>query len=121
MAQIIDTTKTVPCENCGGKGLDPASVSPAPFNPTAGERITNDQGEVVEIIPAVPLKFTKPEGCAPCGGTGQVLADDAVLFETDDLKKLVRESHKKYADQPGVAIVGVDSTDLPDIEHKPKE
>lgn len=134
MAQIIDTSKTTTCEQCHGKGLDPETVADAPFNPDLvqlfdhepegardGEvrRYDLDDGSSVAAVPVQPLNHTRPEGCAPCNGTGEVLADDAVVFESDDPQAIIDRSHELFSEDPDrpLVIVGLDSTELPDTEH----
>lgn len=92
MAQLIDSSKTLECENCEGTGIDPLDGTP---------------DFVVERADGDPR-----EGCPICHGFGFVQKVE-VLLETDDLEKLVRAAHKA---KTGTEIVGVDSTELPDIE-----
>lgn len=122
MAQLIDESKTQKCPNCEGSGFDPADES----------ALVLAAGESPEEVKADPQTPNRPsgaedviarrgvdprEGCPVCAGTGEVPADNAVILETDDLEKLVKESHK-HADVPTI-IVGVETSDLPLIEAKP--
>lgn len=67
------------------------------------------------------LNEHRDDACPECHGSGEVPNSKAVVFESDDPKKIIERSHELAADleegQPTpYQIVGMDSGDLPDIE-----